>query len=67
MYVYSDHNISNFHQNTIIFQEFKNESDGSVQTISGRGGASLIASKNEDKLFLVAGFAGTECAGDTDP
>ena len=42
------------------FQEFKNDSDGSVQTISGRGGASLIASKNEDKLFVVGGFAGQE-------
>lgn len=40
--------------------EFKHDSDGSVHTISGRGGASLIASKNEDKLFLVAGFAGKE-------
>jgi len=46
-----------------LYSEFKNESDGSIQTISGRGGASLIASKNEDKLFLVAGFAGTECSG----
>ena len=59
--------IWNYKATCIYIQEFKNESDGSVETISGRGGASLIASKNEDKLFLVAGFAGTECAGDTDP
>jgi len=44
--------------------EFKLEdSNENIGTISGRGGASLIASKNGDKIFLVAGFAGDSCAG----
>jgi len=34
--------------------------DGNVQTIVGRGGASLVASKAGDKLFLIGGFAGKE-------
>ena len=34
--------------------------DGNIQTIIGRGGASLVASKAGDKLFLIGGFAGKE-------
>ena len=34
--------------------------DGKIQTIIGRGGASLVASKAGDKLFLIGGFAGKE-------
>ena len=34
------------------------DSNENTGKISGRGGATLIAAKNGDKIFLIAGFAG---------
>ena len=43
-----------------VKQDYKSDSDETIQTIVGRGGASLVASKAGDKLFLIGGFAGKE-------
>ena len=34
------------------------DSNENTGKISGRGGATLIAAQNGDKIFLIAGFAG---------
>jgi len=39
------------------------DSNENTGKISGRGGATLIAAQNGDKIFLIAGFAGDSCQG----
>jgi len=43
--------------------EYKNTLNDEVKTIAPRGGSSVVASKNGDKIFLLGGFAGCGCDG----